>query len=127
MASNIIEITSKDIIFKGSVPLIKNTTGKMGMLLVSVKWCPHCVNFKPIYSQFADITSKDFVLFHLDGDSAKNILPKLGVEGFPTIFNITKNNTLSKYTEPRDLFNLTKEFCKRVRTGDICRVSYSKN
>jgi len=118
----VINISKKDLKFKDNKIVIKNP--KIGMLFIGVNWCSHCIQFKPIYQQFSELISNNYTLLYLDGDSAKEILPKLRIDGFPTIFNIHKDGTLEKYMEPRDLFSLTKEFCKRVRNGDICKMTY---
>jgi len=117
----IVELGPNDVIFRGKKVFIKNKTGKMGMLFVGAEWCGHCVSFKPIYEQFSKIVN-DFDLYHMDSEVCKSILSKMNVEGFPTIFNVSASGELERYYEPRDLFSLTKEFCKRVRTGDICKT-----
>ncbi len=121
----VIDITSSDIISKGLKVFVKNNTGgKMGMLFVGAKWCGHCVSFKPEYEKFASITGNDYVLYHLDEAVAgKTVLERMGIQGFPSLFTMAASGELTRYTSDRDLFTLTKEFCKRVRTGDVCKVA----
>ena len=118
----IINISCNDLLISSKSFKIKKTNGKIGMLFVSVDWCGHCQNFKPIYKKFGEVTNNELNLFYLDGDTCRTTLKKMGIQGFPTIYHVNIDGTLEPYTEPRDLFSLTKEFCKRFRTGSICRI-----
>ena len=75
--------------------------------LFKAEWCPHCINFKPIWESIkSDL--KDKINFQTY-DSAKNSneIQKFGVEGFPTII-LTVGDKAIEYVGPRDKKSLTE-------------------
>lgn len=116
------QLTSSNFENKGGKIKLKNQG--VGLLFIGVNWCGHCVAFKPIFQQFSEITKGQFNTYTADGDSLpKNLLKKLGVVGFPSLFLVSANGALTKYQGNRTLFDLTKLFCQYKSNSSICKIN----
>jgi thiol-disulfide isomerase/thioredoxin len=101
---------------KGNViihhPLLNGNT--QGFLTVAADWCSHCKHFAPEYEQIAKSTSTAFPCF-LITDQEKQAVEKLKIDGFPSLFWINSNGTLTAYTGQRKTLSILDGICKRSR------------
>lgn len=96
-------------------PSLKPANGEVIIALFYADWCPHCVEFKPIF---------DSVKNALEGTATDNnglivrlvavdcvvfpaISAKYGVDGFPTVKVFHDNDSSTEYTGNRDAESLT--------------------
>jgi protein disulfide-isomerase A6 len=111
---NVEEMTPKD--FK--VTNLKNIEPKYNkpiLIIFYAHWCPHCSN--PTMVEFveslADVLPKKSNVkvsaFNCDyNDKHRDIANNLGINGFPTIRYINKNNTSSDYHGKIDIKDILK-------------------
>lgn len=74
------------------------------LVFVGVDWCPHCVNFKPVYDELVSEcqAKKMNVKFEkYDGDKDSDKLGGYHIEGYPAIF-IKNGDTVEEYNNRRD-------------------------
>lgn len=93
---------------------------KNGFLFVGAEWCVHCRNASPEIKKLSQITGLNIPVFFIDGGKKENsnLLKKLKIEGFPTIF-IIYNSKLYPYDGERSAEQILKEMCK-ISSRHIC-------
>jgi thiol-disulfide isomerase/thioredoxin len=90
--------------------------GNPGLLLIWAEWCPHCVNFKPIYqkvSQKLNSTSLTFPCVAIEQKQLDDKLAQaLNFRGFPTLkFFDNNGNVTTTFDKQRTEENLLREIC----------------
>ena len=112
----IIELFDKDVVrstFSFSFPKAKGTGG---IVIVKTDWCGHCVRTIPELEKVSVITGKSYPIFKIDADKNQKLLKEMNVNGFPTIYFINKDGTLStKYEKDRQAKKFLEEICLRAR------------
>lgn len=91
-----------------------------GMIMVGALWCGYCQMVKPIWKQFSRFAGKEFPVMALDAEVYPELVKKLGVKGYPTIYNV-KNGKLKLYTGGRTLFDFVSEMCELDKKLKRCK------
>lgn len=107
------ELSNKDIYVNNGNAYVKNTT-KPGMLLVWAEWCPHCINFKPVYKELSNRLGGNFPCMAIEDQEVDSSLQKaIGVSSYPSVYFFDKNGkVLDKYTGSRSHNDMLKHICK---------------
>ena len=82
-----------------------------GMVMVGAEWCGYCRMLKPTWKQFKKFAGKEFLVMAVDAVKYPDLVKKLGVKGYPTIFSV-KNGKMIQYTDGRTLFDLVSNMCE---------------
>ena len=94
---------------KLSLNAMKRYVGTSDMILLAyAPWCYHCVNFKPVYAQFAEKARSEVPHVHVVSVDADKYLESMreneigtasyeapisdAIQGFPTILFLSKKN-----------------------------------
>lgn len=113
MIKEIFEKDVKNVNGKFYINLAKNTGG---MVIVKAEWCGYCKRTMPELFKVSQLTGSMFPIFKIDSDVNKNLINKMGVQGFPTIFFIEKDGLISsKYSQDRECQKFLDEICSRVK------------
>ena len=72
------------------------------VLFVSAQWCPHCRNAKPQLARAAAILGSVLPVYVVDSEKHADVIAKMGVDGFPTIFFRTATGRLRTYNGERE-------------------------
>lgn len=67
------------------------------VLFVKADWCPHCVRAKPEVARAARVLGSVVPVYELDSERNKRKIESLGVDGFPTIFFLSKDGDLRTF------------------------------
>ena len=103
---------------------IKN--GKQGLIFFSQSWCPYCVQAKPIFKKFANMSGQTGYL--ADGEKNKEVFQKLGIQGIPDIRRMDSNGNIGKKYEgertPTNFKNFAngKSGGKKQKAGAGCGI-----
>lgn len=71
------------------------------ILFVKAEWCPHCQAAKPEIRKAAAILGTVLPVYMLDSKKDKDILARMPIEGYPTIFFRTAGGQLKEYSGDR--------------------------
>ena len=93
---------------------------KDGMLMIGSEYCGYCQMVKPTWEQFYKFAGKDFPVMAIDAVVYPELVKKLGVKGYPTIFKIQKGK-LKPYTGERTLFDFVSEMCDLDKSHKRCK------
>jgi len=85
-----------------------------GFLMVGAGWCGHCHVFIPEYQKVAASTSTAFPCFLLT-DKNKKAVSMLKIDGFPSLYWINSDGTLTPYLGERSSLPILDQICKRSR------------
>ena len=100
-SNNLVEsytnIRVKDIQLQSFYDSIANKYGKKGRIMVlhSVKWCPACKRFKPIWFKLKQTYNSSIPMIEIDED--ENTTP--GINSFPTIIFRNADGSLEEYNQ----------------------------
>lgn len=75
-----------------------------GILLVYAPWCGHCKHMMPAFDEASTNTNVKFA--RIEGAKAPAFMNKHQVRGFPTIFLVNANNTITRHMGGRDQSSL---------------------
>lgn len=83
----------------------------MSVTLAYADWCGHCQKLKPTW----DVVKQEFKgsglkVVELNADKDQTAMKKLGIQGFPTIFYLTKSGEKKEYTGDRSKASLAAFF-----------------
>ena len=81
-------------------PLAQN--GK-SLFAVTTNWCGHCKDLKQLYVPEAQLI-EPFKFFYMDGEKSRaheNVSQALGVQGYPAVYKVGRNGTLTEYNGSR--------------------------
>jgi thiol-disulfide isomerase/thioredoxin len=110
---NVKVLTEKDFdLSKGEAKL--KTKGKCGYFMVYAHWCPHCISKVPNWTYFADAMKqhKIFTICVAEESTIPNVTAKLGVQGYPSFFEIMEDGSLKRYESQFSLTELMGGLCK---------------
>lgn len=115
-------VTEKDFDLTGTVPKLKKK-GLCGYLKIYAHWCPHCVTKVDNWAYFAEAMQdhKNFAICVAEESTIPNVAEKLGVQGFPTFFEIMEDGSLIKYESQFSLTDLMGGLCKNQ--GRFCGMT----
>ena len=85
------------------------------LFAITSEWCTHCKNLKKNVQEAQLIQPFDF--FFLDGDQTDAHRAKtteMGVQGFPTMYQVGKDGVLTDYNGGRHVEALARTFTKGV-------------
>jgi thiol-disulfide isomerase/thioredoxin len=105
------------IVVNGQVSINPNVhKGNPGLLLIWASWCPHCVNFKPVYQNISKkLNSRSLTFPCVAIEQAQmddNLTQALNFRGFPTLKFFDQNgNIVSTFDKQRTEDNLLREIC----------------
>lgn len=97
---------------------------KPALLYVNAKWCPHCVEARPVLQQVSNITGTAVPVYDVDSERNKKLISELGVKGFPTIIyrngagRLAEFKNMARTRQNIEGFVCTAdqyEFCSRPR------------
>jgi thiol-disulfide isomerase/thioredoxin len=74
-------------------------------------WCPHCVDFKPIWNS---LKNKYNTIKFIEIDCSENNPNLPYVQGFPTIAIFDKNNNYIESYEDERTFNMFEKYIKSI-------------
>jgi len=116
---NVRVLTEKDFDLSKSTPKLKEK-GKCGYFMVYAHWCPHCVAKVDNWSFFADEMKphKNFTICAAEESTIPNVTAALGVQGFPTFYEVMEDGSLQKYESQFSLTELMGGLCKNQ--GKFC-------
>jgi thiol-disulfide isomerase/thioredoxin len=100
---NIIDTNENQKIMLGGKNNTKNTIN-----LFKADWCPHCNQFKPVWSKLQNEFGSKLNFVTYDSTENADEIKKYKIEGFPTLILQTGNKAI-EYVGPRDEFSI-KEF-----------------
>jgi thiol-disulfide isomerase/thioredoxin len=95
--SKVVELQSND-------DVEKFTSEGPGILLVYAPWCGHCKHMMPFFDQASTQTNVKFA--RIEGAKAPAFMNKHQVRGFPTIFLVNANKTVTRHMGGRDVSSL---------------------
>ena len=78
------------------------------LVLFYAPWCFHCIQFKPVFQQFANYAATNFPnlkLANVDCTQSPRLADAYHIEGYPTLLLLYKGN-VTPYNKPRDLDTL---------------------
>lgn len=78
--------------WKVTNPAFKN---KAGMIAFMAGWCGHCQRLKPNYDRVAALTMPEYPIGYVDAVAHPGLADAVGVQGYPTIFMVNEQGTLS--------------------------------
>ena len=85
------ELMRNDISVVKNKVKVKNNDNKPGMLLVWAEWCPHCVNFKPLYKEISNRLKNKFPCMAIEEQEIDSSLQtSLDVSSYPSIYFFDK-------------------------------------
>lgn len=101
-------------------PSLNPNANECIVALFYADWCPHCVNFKPIFKQAKDTMSgKQCTASNLKGKTLRfemvdceaypDLAKQKNVSGYPTVKIITTEGT-TEYSKGRDLDSMNNYF-----------------
>jgi thiol-disulfide isomerase/thioredoxin len=104
----------------GSEPSLKPSADECVVALFYADWCPHCVNFKPIFQKAKDtMTNKPCTASNLKGkklrfemvdcEACPALAKQYSVNGYPTVKLITGEG-ITEYSKGRDLDSMNNYF-----------------
>ena len=87
-------------------------TGRGKILMVHAPWCGHCRNMMGAFLQAASMdNSVDWI--RADGNNAPSLVKREDMRGFPTVYGIAPDGTVTQHSGPRDAASLMA-FAKTV-------------
>lgn len=103
-----------------SAPNLKPNDNECVVTLFYADWCPHCVQFKPIFQKAKDtMTNKSCTSPQLKGKSLRfekvdcvahpDLAKEYNINGYPTVKLITSSN-IDEYSAGRDLDSMNNYF-----------------
>lgn len=81
-------------------PFRRNSTGP-ALLFVKAEWCGHCQEAKPQLRKAAAILGSVLPVYEVDSDKHADVVEKLNIRGFPTIFFRFADGSLKEYKGAR--------------------------
>lgn len=112
----LIKVTSSD--FSSNLN-IKKASKSGALLIVKQDWCGFCRRLTPTLSSVSKKLGSAYPIMTLDGDENPDMISKLGVEGFPTLFFIDRSgNIKKKYDGGRSEEELISAICSESL---VCR------
>ena len=118
-------LASKDIPSQGPSKVIELNTNEdvekfstegPGLLLVYAPWCGHCKHMMPAFDAASTQTNVKFA--RIEGAKAPAFMNKHQVRGFPTIFLVNSNNTITRHNGGRDQSSLLAAAALASSTSD---------
>lgn len=79
-------------------PYRRNARGP-AVLFVKADWCPHCREMKPEMQKAAALLGSVVPVYAVDSEKHEDVIQKMGVDGFPTIFYMDREGKLTMYRE----------------------------
>jgi thioredoxin-like negative regulator of GroEL len=106
------ELFNQDIYINNNKAYIKNIN-KPGMLLVWAEWCPHCINFKPVYKELSNRLTNKFPCMSIEEQQINGSVQRaLNVSSYPSIYFFDKNGkVIDRYTGNRSQNDMLKHIC----------------
>lgn len=107
------ELLNQDIYVNGNSAYIKNVN-KAGMLLVWAEWCPHCINFKPVYKELSNRLTNKFPCMAIEEQQMDGKTQRaLNVSSYPSVYFFDKNGkVVDKYSGSRLHNDMLKHICQ---------------
>lgn len=107
--SKVIDLSPQD--FDGKKIIKKNSNKKFGIVMFSMKGCPHCVNFLPVFMELSALLDKQFNCYRLEYDpygknnsDIEKVLKSNKISGFPTLMYVNSDGVIFKqYKKARDI------------------------
>lgn len=99
--------------------------GNLGLLKVYAPWCGHCKNMKDTMKQIAhnlNDVNYNVMAINSENDNNKELIEKLSVRGFPSLFTIDRNGSPTEYTGNRDKLSLLNKICEQTEQGVCCEM-----
>lgn len=87
--------------FSSFVPFKRNMH-LPAVVFVKADWCPHCHSMAPHMRRAQRMLEDTMPVYVVDADAHENVVQKLGVQGFPTVFVIGADRKKREYTGRRD-------------------------
>lgn len=108
------ELMRNDFVVDKKQVSIKNNGNKPGMLLVWAEWCPHCINFKPVYKELSNRLKNKFPCMAIEDQQLDSSLQGgLNVSSYPSIYFFDKSGKIvDKYNGRRDQNDMLQHVCK---------------
>ena len=106
---------SRYLTLKNNLQNQKQTGGgkdKKEVYLFKANWCPHCVQFLPLWEQLEKDHHKSFDFITYDSDENKEEIKQWDIKGFPTIV-VKQCNNAREYVGPND-YNSVLNFLKNA-------------
>ena len=106
------ELFNNDLYVNNNSTLIKNVN-KPGMLLVWAEWCPHCINFKPVYKELSNRLTNKFPCLSIEEQQLdEKLQSSLKVSSYPSIYFFDKTGkVIGKYNGNRSQNDMLKHVC----------------
>ena len=123
MASSVREMTAVD--FQEGKPW-KLKGSQCAFVLFYADWCPHCVDFKPEYSNFADV-AQFLTVGQVNIEREKGLMEKLKgspveIKTFPTVWMFCCGEPVRKYEGERTVGALMEAAQKLCSAECDCTV-----
>lgn len=89
---------------------LPSANGRCGYFTIAAPWCSWCHRLAPDMENAS--LSYQFPSFYVDGDTrdGNKLMQEMGVQGFPSVFSIDKNNKLEKYHGDRTSVALGSQY-----------------
>lgn len=84
-----------------SVKSFRRGSSGPAVLFVKAEWCPHCQSAKPELRKAAAVLGSVLPVYEVDSEKHKDVIEKMGIDGFPTIFFRGPSGQLKTYTGER--------------------------
>jgi thioredoxin-like negative regulator of GroEL len=94
-----------DILNDQEAMVAMNSNGSPKVILVHAPWCGHCRNMMGAFVQAAAMEPQ-ISWMRADGNVAPSYVRRDDLKGFPTIYGLTSDGTVSQYTGARDVNSL---------------------
>ena len=122
--SGVIEITTNDFkITKKKITMHnKEFNKKNGLIIIYAPWCSHCIKSVPIWTELAVIFKNKFAIgaVNIENEYYNNysIKTALRTKYYPTIYKISKNGGISKYTKGYDINDILEYILNKLKQTD---------
>lgn len=86
--------------------------GAPKVILVHAPWCGHCRNMMPAFVEAA-AAERSVTWMRIDGNVAPSVVRREDLHGFPTIYGVLRDGTVTQHDGGRDVRSLL-EFARKV-------------
>jgi len=107
----------KDVHSDSEALSVMNASGKPKVVLVHAPWCGHCRNMMGSFVQAASM-EPSVEWLRVDGNNAPSLVKRSDLRGFPTVYGIAADGTVTQHSGSRDASSLIA-FARTVGGADV--------
>ena len=103
--------------------LIKKYKGKYAFVKVYAPWCGHCITMTSDIIKLGNkVKNTNFKVITVNSENSENseIISKLNIGGFPSLYILHSNSKFEKYTDDRsydEIYKHVKKYIKQKKTS----------